>query len=174
MKAIAVIPGKPDSIHLREAPKPSVDDVPVGRGVLVRVLRVGRGDYDSLPLRTIASQLPARSDVGSDDNDIGERLFDALTVRDAPDEKVVLVIDDAELLQPDVLAYLSLMSKLRGMLPQVLLVGRPEFWSATLHATSSNIAAETTLRLGTHVAVLVPLRFTLIELLARSNRGRPS
>src|SRR5512143_787674 len=41
MKAIAVIPGKPDSIHLREAPKPSLDDVPDGRGVLVRVLRVG-------------------------------------------------------------------------------------------------------------------------------------
>ncbi len=41
MKAIAVIPGKPDSIHLREAPKPSLDEVPGGRGVLVRVLSVG-------------------------------------------------------------------------------------------------------------------------------------
>lgn len=41
MKAIAVIPGKPDSIHLRDAPKPSVDDVLGGRGVLVEVLRVG-------------------------------------------------------------------------------------------------------------------------------------
>jgi len=41
MKAIAVIPGKPDSIHLRDAPKPSLDEVAGGRGVLVRVLRVG-------------------------------------------------------------------------------------------------------------------------------------
>ena len=41
MKAIAVIPGKPNSIHLRDAPKPSVGDVPEGRGVLVKVLRVG-------------------------------------------------------------------------------------------------------------------------------------
>ncbi len=41
MKAIAVIPGKPDSIHLREAPKPSLDEIPGGRGVLVRVLHVG-------------------------------------------------------------------------------------------------------------------------------------
>jgi glucose 1-dehydrogenase len=41
MKAIAVTPGKPNSIHLEEVPKPSVDDVPEGRGVLVRVLRVG-------------------------------------------------------------------------------------------------------------------------------------
>jgi threonine dehydrogenase-like Zn-dependent dehydrogenase len=41
MKAIAVIPGKPDSIHLRDVPRPSVDEVPGGRGVLVRVLQVG-------------------------------------------------------------------------------------------------------------------------------------
>ena len=41
MKAIAVHPGKPGSIHLEDVPKPSVDEVPDGRGVLVRVLRVG-------------------------------------------------------------------------------------------------------------------------------------
>jgi glucose 1-dehydrogenase len=41
VKAIAVTPGRPGSIHLEEVPKPSLDDVPGGRGVLVRVLRVG-------------------------------------------------------------------------------------------------------------------------------------
>jgi threonine dehydrogenase-like Zn-dependent dehydrogenase len=41
MKAIAVLPGKPGSIHLAELARPDVDDVPGGRGVLVRVLRVG-------------------------------------------------------------------------------------------------------------------------------------
>lgn len=41
MKAVAVVPGKPDSAHLVEMPKPSVEDVPDGRGVLVKVLRVG-------------------------------------------------------------------------------------------------------------------------------------
>jgi glucose 1-dehydrogenase len=41
VKAIAVTPGHPGSIHLEEVPKPSLDDVPGGRGVLVRVLRVG-------------------------------------------------------------------------------------------------------------------------------------
>src|ERR671937_616473 len=41
MKAIAVHPGTPDSIHLRDIAEPSVADVPDGRGVLVRVLRVG-------------------------------------------------------------------------------------------------------------------------------------
>jgi len=41
MKAVAVIPGKSDSIHLAELPKPSVHEIPNGRGVLVQVLRVG-------------------------------------------------------------------------------------------------------------------------------------
>ena len=41
MKAMAVFPGKPNSIHLAELPEPSVDDIPDGRGVLVEVLRVG-------------------------------------------------------------------------------------------------------------------------------------
>lgn len=41
MKAIAVIPGKPNSMHLREVPKPKASDIPNGRGVLVKVLRVG-------------------------------------------------------------------------------------------------------------------------------------
>jgi threonine dehydrogenase-like Zn-dependent dehydrogenase len=41
MKAVAVIPGKPNSVHLAELPAPSLDDIPGGRGVLVRVLRVG-------------------------------------------------------------------------------------------------------------------------------------
>ena len=41
MKAIAVIPGKAGSIHLREVPKPRLEDVPGGHGVLVKVLRVG-------------------------------------------------------------------------------------------------------------------------------------
>src|SRR5881398_2042212 len=41
MKAIAVHPGKPNSIHLRDVPEPEVTDVENGRGVLVKVLRVG-------------------------------------------------------------------------------------------------------------------------------------
>ena len=41
MKAIAVYPGKPNSVHLTEMPKPSVHDVPNDKGVLVRVLKVG-------------------------------------------------------------------------------------------------------------------------------------
>jgi len=41
VKAVAVVPGKPNTIHLREVPKPAVSDVRNGRGVLVKILRVG-------------------------------------------------------------------------------------------------------------------------------------
>jgi glucose 1-dehydrogenase len=41
MRAVAVIPGKADSLHLREVRRPRVDDIPDGRGALVKVLRVG-------------------------------------------------------------------------------------------------------------------------------------
>ena len=37
----SVFPGKPNSVHLADVPKPSLDQVPDGRGVLVKVLRVG-------------------------------------------------------------------------------------------------------------------------------------
>src|SRR5690348_4471171 len=41
MKAIAVTPGTPNSAHLVDMPKPAVDEIANGRGVLVKVLRVG-------------------------------------------------------------------------------------------------------------------------------------
>jgi len=41
MKAVAVRPGQPDSVHLEELARPRLEDVPGGRGVLVRVLEVG-------------------------------------------------------------------------------------------------------------------------------------
>ena len=41
MQAVAVFPGRAGTIHLAELPKPSVQDIPERRGVLVKVLRVG-------------------------------------------------------------------------------------------------------------------------------------
>src|SRR5499427_9128724 len=41
MKAIAVYPGTPHSMHLENVPMPKIVDIPNGQGVLVKVLRVG-------------------------------------------------------------------------------------------------------------------------------------
>lgn len=41
MKAIAIRPSVPRSVHLRDVPTPSIDAVPDGRGVRVRLIRAG-------------------------------------------------------------------------------------------------------------------------------------
>src|SRR5947199_640926 len=41
MKGIADVAGRPGSVNLAEPPKPAVTDIAGGRGVLVRILRVG-------------------------------------------------------------------------------------------------------------------------------------
>jgi threonine dehydrogenase-like Zn-dependent dehydrogenase len=41
MRAVAVHPGRPDSMHVRNVPRPSIDGLSGGRGVLVKVIRVG-------------------------------------------------------------------------------------------------------------------------------------
>jgi threonine dehydrogenase-like Zn-dependent dehydrogenase len=41
MQAVAVFPGKPGSVHLARMPRPALDSIANGRGVLVKVLRVG-------------------------------------------------------------------------------------------------------------------------------------
>src|SRR6059036_1456181 len=41
MKAVAVRPGMPGGVYLAELDRPTLDEIPNGRGVLVKVLRVG-------------------------------------------------------------------------------------------------------------------------------------
>ena len=62
MKAVAVFPGKAGSIHLAELPKPSVQDIPDGRGVLVKVLRVGVDGTDKEINAAEYGQAPPGSD----------------------------------------------------------------------------------------------------------------
>ncbi len=47
MKGIAVVPGKPDSVHLADLPEPSMDNIPSERGVLVEAVRVGLDGTDA-------------------------------------------------------------------------------------------------------------------------------
>jgi glucose 1-dehydrogenase len=63
MKAIAVRPGVPDSVHLATLPVPSLADVPGGRGVLVKVLRVGVDGTDKEINAAEYGAAPQGSDV---------------------------------------------------------------------------------------------------------------
>jgi len=62
MRAIAVTPGKPDSLHLREMPRPRVGDVPGGRGALVDVVRVGVDGTDREIIEALFGTAPAGDD----------------------------------------------------------------------------------------------------------------
>jgi hypothetical protein len=66
------------------------------------------------------------ADIGSDDI---EQLFDAMTERDAADARLVLIIDDAELLLSDAIAYLRLLASVAMQrMPQIVFIGDASFW----------------------------------------------
>jgi len=71
MKAVAVRPGTPGSVHLREIPKPSLEEIPAGRGVLVRVLKVGVDATD----KEINEALYGKAPDGDDYLVIGHESF---------------------------------------------------------------------------------------------------
>jgi glucose 1-dehydrogenase len=62
MCALAVRPGVADSLHGREVRRPTVDDVPNGRGVLVRLLRVGLDGTDHEIIKAEYGQAPPGDD----------------------------------------------------------------------------------------------------------------
>jgi glucose 1-dehydrogenase len=62
MKAIAVHPGQPNSMHLKDVAEPQLSDIPDGRGVLVRVLRVGVDGTDKEINAAEYGQAPAGDD----------------------------------------------------------------------------------------------------------------
>lgn len=96
------------------------------RSVSVRSVD-GRGG-SGIALRAIMSQVLGKpeADIGSEDI---EQLFDAMTERDAADERLVLIIDDAELLLSDAIAYLRLLASVAMQrMPQIVFIGDASFW----------------------------------------------
>lgn len=71
MKAIAVTPGKPGSVHQRDIPAPKIDSVPNGKGVRVKVLKVGVDATD----REINDALYGNSPPGDDYLVLGHECF---------------------------------------------------------------------------------------------------
>src|SRR3954454_11110525 len=93
MKAVAVLPGRPNSVHLRDIPvaqltdqpHPHVCRIPDGRGVLVKVLQVGVDATD----REINEALYGNAPPGGDHLVIGHESFgQVLEVGDAVTEVV--------------------------------------------------------------------------------------
>ena len=71
MKAIAVTPGQPNSVHAREIPEPDLNSVPGGKGVRVKVLKVGVDATD----REINDALYGNAPPGDDFLVLGHECF---------------------------------------------------------------------------------------------------
>jgi len=71
MKAIAVRPGTPNSVHERDIPMPSIDKIPDGKGILIKVLKVGVDATD----REINEALYGNSPPGDDFLVLGHESF---------------------------------------------------------------------------------------------------
>src|SRR6476661_6796096 len=79
MKAVAVLPGKASTVHLRDIPQPAVTDqphphvcaIPEGRGVLVKVLQIGVDATD----REINEALYGNAPPGGEHLVIGHESF---------------------------------------------------------------------------------------------------
>ncbi len=84
MKAIAVRPGTPHSVHLRDIEKPSLSRCPKGDGVLVKVLKVGVDATD----REINDALYGNAPPGDDYLVLGHECFGIV---EAVGEKVTKV-----------------------------------------------------------------------------------
>ena len=123
------------------------------RSVPVRRVDGCRGT--GIHLRTIMSQVLGKSEADVDADDT-ERLFYALTERETPNERRALIIDDAERLLPDALAYLRLLvSVAQERMPQIVFIGDPSFWDFADKLTEAGFKDLITARL-----VLEPLNST--------------
>ena len=71
MKAIAVTPGKPNSVHLRDIPAPDINSVPDGKGIRIKVLKVGVDATD----REINEALYGNAPPGDDFLVLGHECF---------------------------------------------------------------------------------------------------
>ncbi len=71
MKAIAVRPGQPNSVHLRDIPEPDINSIADGKGVRVRVLKVGVDATD----REINEALYGNAPPGDDYLVLGHESF---------------------------------------------------------------------------------------------------
>lgn len=71
MKAVAIRPGTPNSIHSRDIPEPNLSNVPDGRGIRVKVLKVGVDATD----REINDALYGNAPPGDDYLVLGHECF---------------------------------------------------------------------------------------------------
>src|SRR5690242_11031379 len=116
----------------------------------VRFIRVGNPLTSPLTLRRVLLQIGCTEQAGLDQGD-AESVLEALRARRGIETQVVLVIEQAETLQPQALSVLQLLpgvSDRNSPSLQLLFAGRPEFWVLLEDAQFERLRQQITTRVA--------------------------
>src|SRR6476660_8322958 len=112
------------------------------RGRAVQVMRVRRGEAGDVGLRTLSSQLLGKPEADFTVNDV-EALHEVMLPSEAPTQRPVIIIDDAELLRDDALECLRLLSGARTRrMPQIVFIGDSTLWDRADRAADPDLRSE--------------------------------
>ena len=111
------------------------------RGQGVQVMRVRRGEAGDVGLRTLSSQLLGKPEADFTVNDV-EALHEVMLPSEAPTQRSVIIIDDAELLRDDALECLRLLSGVTTRrMPQIVFIGDSTLWDRVDRAAEADLRA---------------------------------
>ncbi len=134
----------------------------------VRFVRVGGGPSTPLAVGEVIRALGG-DEPADDGEEVAERVLQALTRRLDGEDQVVLAVERAETLQPQVLSFLQLLPAIRkngSPLLQVLFAGRPDFWTLldqeAFRALRNQLATCVTVA-RTEQRALVPVRMVPVS-----------
>ena len=112
------------------------------RGQAVQVMRVRRGEAGDVGLRTLSSQLLGKPEADFTVNDV-EALHEVMLPSEAPTQRPVIIIDDAELLRDDALECLRLLSgATTRRMPQIVFIGDSTLWDRADRAAEADLRSE--------------------------------
>jgi len=99
----------------------------------VRALPIAKSEGGEISVRQIVAEVLGGPQSELTAADV-HTFIEVMTRREEPARRLVLIVDDAERLQPDALSCLLLLASLpRAVAAQVVFIGRPQFWRVFGH-----------------------------------------
>jgi hypothetical protein len=99
----------------------------------VCALPIAKGEGGKISVRQIVAEVLGGPQSELTTADV-QTFIEVMIRREQPAQRLVLIVDDAECLQPDALSCLLLLASLpRAVAAQIVFIGRPRFWRVLGH-----------------------------------------